>query len=319
MPHPFLRLVHTLERRAKATSFRAHVSLVEEGGRVLVERRVEDHAPLALVVGTGDRIDVAGPSTLLPRHLAVLLIPSPDGVAIRALSLHPERSFTMTAPDGHVVTLGGVEAHGRVSIAFEGLTLSIDAAPLGGLPPVGQSPFGQAPFGQGLLGVPALALPVSDSTVVSMQPPGEQLAFHNRSTTKHVGGALASIGGPDGGGHAVPALVLVDPEPMSAGTLVLRARSAVHRVEPSYQDLTRGLLIGRSRRCVLGRGFDENDGLSRLHGLVMMLYDGVWVFDLASRYGLRDVARPTRVIRASRLDNGAGCLVYGAGHLVFEP
>jgi hypothetical protein len=295
MPHPFLRLVHTLERRAKSSSFRAHVSLVEDGGRVLVERHLEESAPVALVVGTGDRIDLAGPSTLLPRHLAILLIPSPDGVAIRALSLHPEKHFTMTAPDGSVVTLGGVEAHGHITIAFEGLTLSLDAIPSSN------------------------SVPPIESSIVSMQPPGEQLAFHNRSTTKHVGGVVASIGGPDGGGHAVPALVVIDPEPMSAGTLVLRARSAVHRVEPSYADLTRGLLIGRSRRCVLGRGFDENDGLSRLHGLVIMLYDGVWVFDLASRYGLRDVARPTRVIRASRLDNGAGCLVYGAGHLVFEP
>jgi hypothetical protein len=295
MPHPFLRLVHTLERRAKSSSFRAHVSLVEEGGRVLVERHLEESAPVALVVGTGDRIDVAGPSTLLPRHLAILLIPSPDGVAIRAVSLHPEKLFTMLAPDGNLVSLGGVEAHGHITISFDGLTLSLDAIPNSN------------------------SVPPFETAIVSMQAPGEQLAFHNRSTTKQVGGVVASIGGPDGGGHAIPALVVVDPEPMSAGTLVLRARNAVHRVEPSYADLTRGLLIGRSRRCVLGRGFDENDGLSRLHGLVIMLYDGVWVFDLASRYGLRDVARPTRVIRASRLDNGAGCLVYGAGHLVFEP
>jgi hypothetical protein len=73
---------------------------------------------------------------------------------------------------------------------------------------------------------------------------------------------------------------------------------------------------------VLGRGFDENDGLSRVHALVVGLEEagtsGVFAFDLASRYGLRDVSRPSRLVPMARLDDGVGCLVYGAGYLTWE-
>ena len=85
----------------------------------------------------------------------------------------------------------------------------------------------------------------------------------------------------------------------------------------------RGILIGRSRRCTLGRGFNENEGLSRIHALVVALDEpgavGVFAFDLASRYGLRDVSRPSRMVPTARLDDGVGCLVYGAGYLTWEP
>lgn len=294
-PGPLLRLVHSLERRRPGLPFAGRLRLarltpdgsVPDAG-AFQTLELDDTQPRVLVIGAGDRVDLSVAATLLPRHLAVILVPRPDGVEIRVLGLHPGRTMEFAGR-----TCGGVLARDDVTVHFDGFVLETDAHIIRTGPP--PTP------------IPAETFPV-----------GEQLAFFAGAQVRPVGNVVASVGGPGGGGHAIPALVADFSSTEAAGSLVLRSRDGIHRLEPAPTELGRGLLIGRSRRCVLGRGFDENDGLSRLHALVLMLHDGVYAFDLASRYGLRDVARPSRVVLSSRLDNGIGCLVYGAGHLMFE-
>jgi hypothetical protein len=284
---------------------------------IIGSARVESQGPRAVVVGTGDRVDVAvgggaaplpgGMSSqpgdgIMPRHLAIIVVPLPNGTLLRAVSLHPERGFAVLPVDAALPDIDSVEnqetatgsvvAWNALRVAFDGYVLDVVADGAG------------AP------------------DILEVLPLGYQLAFHAGSTVRPVGNSVASIAGPDGGGHAIPALLLPDIPQNERGTLVLRARSGVFRVDVPADDVIRGVLVGRSRRCVLGRGFDENDGLSRVHALVVALDEpgatGVFAFDLASRYGLRDVSRPSRLVPMSRLDDGVGCLVYGAGYLTWE-
>lgn len=314
---PLLRLVHSLERRRAGRPYTLSLKLSRVGastqGDALVplsSSLVEAQGPRTFVVGNGERVDVVGPTGLLPRHLAIVCVPREDGVYLRALSLHPERGLIhlrgrpppppQDGADGALPlpsAMGGVMGFARLDVLFDGFVLEI-AGDLERPPDVPR-------------------LPSEDD--IGLLPRGEQLAFFAGASVRPLGTVVSSVTGPGAGGHAIPALVAapIGPE-VELGSLVLRSRGGIHRVEPSPQDLRRGILVGRSRRCVLGRGFDENDGLSRLHALVMALDDGVYAFDLASRYGLRDVARPNRLVHAARLDDGVGCLVYGAGHLVFE-
>lgn len=317
-PGPLLRLVHSLERRRAGRAFCVDITVRRPAARgpatTIQVSRLVGHGPRAFVVGTGDRADVlvAGGKNIddplasqtsegvLPRHLALVVLPLATGPVVRVVSLHPERGFAVlpldeTPPSADAVerlptSLGGAVVRGAGRLCFEGMLLDFvidDGGP---------------------------------SEVLEVWSAGAQLAFHTPPHMRPVGDVLSSIGGPGGGGHAVPALVHVPLEIDSPlpGALHLRARDGVMRVEVGRSDVERGVLIGRSRRCVLGRGFDENDGLSRVHALVLSFEEGVWAFDLASRYGLRDVSRPGRLLTSGRLDDGIGCLVYGAGYLTWE-
>lgn len=313
-----LRLVHSFERRRIGKPYRVSVRLyrrISPVGRhgappVLISNSTFDAVgPRVFVVGHGPRTDLSGPADLLPRHLALLCMPQADHVRMRLLVLHPERSFSIPCGEDEKdhwpsdelsdrERYGGLESSSPLRVEFERLLLEVD----------GRYP-GQT------------QLPAEATTIYFR--PGEQLAFctsnHTRSLNSEVGSVVASVAGPQGGGHAIPALTLSSAEgaPIS-GVLSLRTRDGLCRADAGLVDLRRGLLIGRSRRCVLGRTFHENDGLSRLHALVTSFDDHVYAFDLASRYGLRDVGRPTQLIHTARLDDGVGCLVYGAGHLIFE-
>ncbi len=289
---------------------------------VVANTRVSGQGPRAVVIGTGDRVDVAvggkgepligGMSSqtgdgILPRHLAILVVPLPNGTLLRAVSLHPERGFAVLPPGQDIPTVDAIERLDTPS----GSVVAWNACRL--------------TFGGLVLDVVVEGAGAPD--VLEVLPVGQQLAFHSGAPLKAVGTAVASIAGPaldgaGGGGHAIPALVHMRDDEPDGGALVLRARSGVVRVDVPVSDLLRGVLVGRSRRCVLGRGFDENDGLSRVHALVVGLDEpgaaGVFAFDLASRYGLRDVSRPSRLVPMARLDDGIGCLVYGAGYLTWE-
>jgi hypothetical protein len=283
----------------------------------------EAAGPRAWVVGTGDRVQMHGSAGLLPRHVVIITVPYPDGVCIRVLCLHPDRGVVHLRRD---LDLGDVDDDDDDDNDTDrddepsGANATM-SAPLGGLVDYGRL---QCLFDGYVLDVSAqLERPSEVVRLPSHEPSllakGEQLAFYSGASVRPIGTVVSSVGGPGGSGHAIPALVTDTGEaPGDPGSLVLRSRGGVHRLEPSARDLRRGLLVGRSRRCQLGRGFDENDGLSRLHALVMLVDDGVYAFDLASRYGLRDVARPNRLVPTARLDDGVGCLVYGAGHLLFE-
>ena len=277
----------------------------------IVQRAIDTTGPRVFVVGTGERADLEAPAGLLPRHVAVLTYPDPAGVRIRIFTLHPDRGI---APfDDEVAYFEGTTSGGTGDVTGDEPRERRTQA--GGIRALGTCSVG---FDGYVLNVSTDGLQSGDEEVEAI-PRGEQLAFYNASFLRPVGNVVSSVTGPGGGGHAIPALVthgLV--ETTQPGSLVLRSRDGVHRVEPVPHELFRGLLIGRSRRCVLGRGFDENDGLSRIHALVLQVGQGVYAFDLASRYGLRDVARPNRLIHTARLDDGIGCLVYGAGHLLFE-
>ncbi len=310
-PGPLLRLVGSLERRRGGRAFQLSLALMRAGSASpLALSRQAAVGPRAYVIGAGERVDLAVPSSgtqpLLPRHLGVIAVPRADGVILRGVSLHPERELQVapvptdregTSSIPEAPAAGGAVARGGLSLLFDGLRLDVRAEL--------ENPTQSG--GDGADGI------------LEIFPVGQQLSFFAGAGMRAMGDVLSSIAGPAGGGHAVPALVLSHEEPPPAGgTLMLRTRLGVHRVEVTDDELRRGLLIGRSRRCVLGRGFDENDGLSRVHALVIALDDGVYALDLASRYGLRDVSRPSRLIPAARLDDGVGCLVYGAGHLTFE-
>lgn len=312
-PGPLLRLVGSLERRRGGRAFQLSLALLRAGSTSpLALSRQAATGPRAYVIGAGERVDLAVPSSgtqpLLPRHLAVIALPRADGVLLRGVSLHPERELQVaplattresstSVPDAPAA--GGAVARGGLSLLFDGLRLDVRAELEA--PPPGSDDG-------------------ASNGILEVYPVGQQLSFFAGAAVRGVGDVVSSVAGPAGGGHAVPALVLSQEEPPPAGgTLMLRTRLGVHRVEVTDDELRRGMLIGRSRRCALGRGFDENDGLSRVHALVIALDDGVYALDLASRYGLRDVSRPSRLIPAARLDDGVGCLVYGAGHLTFEP
>lgn len=308
-PGPLLRLVHSLERRRSGRAFHSSLTLRRpDTASPLASSKRSGNGPRAYVIGAGDRVDVAVPgqdiTAFLPRHLAVALVPRPDGVVIRAVSLHPDRGVHVAPidqpPESAPLGLdddgvGGVLARNAVRVVFDGHTLDIRAA----VDPAQPDP--------------------TPPEIIEVYPLGQQLSFFAGASVKNVGDVVSSVTGPGGGGHAIPALVQnVDAAPALGGTLVLRSRGGLYRAEVTDEELRRGLLIGRSRRCVLGRGFDENDGLSRVHALVLGIDEGVFAFDLASRYGLRDVSRPSRLLPTSRLDDGVGCLVYGAGYLTFE-
>ena len=312
-PGPLLRLVGSLERRRGGRAFQLSLALLRAGATSpMALSRQAASGPRAYVIGAGERVDLAVPSAgntpLMPRHLAVIAVPRADGVLLRGVSLHPERELQVAPmPAGREApaqspgapAAGGAVARGAMSMLFDGLRLDVRAE---------------------LESPPPGAEEGAAAGILEIFPVGQQLAFFAGTGVRAVGDVVASVAGPDGGGHAVPALVLSQEEPPPAGgALLLRTRLGVHRVEVSEDELRRGLLIGRSRRCVLGRGFDENDGLSRVHAMVIALDDGVYALDLASRYGLRDVSRPSRLVPSARLDDGVGCLVYGAGHLTFEP
>ncbi len=325
-PGPLLRLVHSLERRRASRGFSLQIAVRRPGLRgpplVVAASRVEGHGARAIVVGTGERVDVAvggdaaplpgGMSSqagdgLLPRHLAILIVPLPSGTLLRAISLHPERGFAVLPPDGPLPSIdalerldtatGSVVCWNAVRLTFDGLVLDV-VVDGGGAP-----------------------------DVLDVLPVGTQLTFHTGAPLRNVGTAVASIAGPashlggGGGGHAIPALVSVEQDE-NVGSLVLRSRAGIARTDLSAEHILRGVLVGRSRRCLIGRGFDENDGLSRVHALVVALdeagFSGVFAFDLASRYGLRDVSRPSRMVPMARVDDGIGCLVYGAGYLTWE-
>lgn len=326
-PGPLLRLVHSFERRRAGWPFVLRMTLRRGCSQVITSIRQPCLGPRAFVVGAGNRVDLALPeddgNPVMPRHVAVVAVPRADGVSLRAFSLHPDRSLhiherehggrgepaaPLTSDDGAHAPAdamdeddapgrrcgGGVLARGALRLGFDGFTFDVEAS----LDPPGAQEQ------------PAATLQV--------YPPGQQLSFYAGASIRHIGDVVSSVSGP-AGGAAIPALVYsVDEQSALGGTLVLRSRSGVYRAEVSADELARGLLIGRSRRCVLGRGFDENDGLSRVHALVIGLDEGVFAFDLASRYGLRDVSRPNQLARTSRLDDGVGCLVYGAGYLTFE-
>jgi hypothetical protein len=258
--------------------------------------------PRAFVVGSGDRADVPLPISVRGlddpqlRQFVVVCTPRVDGALVRVLSLHPDLGLAIFDEDGASAGLGGyggaLARHG-VRVGFDGGVLEVNAR---------------------LDDEPA-QLP----EVLEVYGLGEQLAFFDGPSVRPVGDAVSSVCGPGGGGHAIPALVMVhNHDEHRAGTLVLRARHGVQRLDVTAEELRRGLLVGRSRRCTLGRGFDENDGLSRVHALVIELDDGVYALDLASRYGLRDVSRPSQLLATARLDDGVGCIVYGAGYLSFE-
>jgi hypothetical protein len=252
---------------------------------------LEGSGPRAFVLG-GERVDVglpAGAPTLV-------VVVDGAGSRFRVMSLHPDSGFSVlphaapTSSTNDLVT-GGISAHRALRLAVRGAV--IDIAMRGS----------------------EHDNPTAD--VLDAHALGEQLGFVVDQPVRSVGGAAASITGPVAGGHAVPALVL--PTDGDGPSLVLRSRAGVRRVFVDEAVLRKGVLIGRSRRCVLGRGFNENDGLSRVHALVAMNKDGaVGAYDLASRYGLRDVQRPARSVPYARLDDGIGCIVYGAGHLTWE-
>lgn len=321
---PLLRLVHSLERRRAARSYLVRLELSRlstlPSGPGLASAELEVSGPHAFLVGSGEQVHLSAPPGLLARHLVVLTVPSHEGVEIRVLSLHAERGMvylrrhaservegdvrslgTEADDDGNAqeagtlsTTVGGIIGFGRVSCVCDDHLLDVQAT---------LERDGAAPT----------------QRTVRVFAKGEQLTFHNATSVRPVGDVVSSVSGPGGHSSAIPALVSAGAlEDASLGNLVLRSRDGVHVITPSTRELARGLLIGRSRRCVLGRGFDENDGLSRLHALAISLGERVYAFDLASRYGLRDVARPTRLIHMARLDDGVGCLVYGAGHLLFE-
>lgn len=308
-PGPLLRLVSSLDRRRGARAFQLALSLRRTGAPApLATARHGAAGPRGFVVGAGERVDLSVPSaeiaSLMPRHLAIVAVPRADGVLLRAVALHPERELGVlplqaepsTAP---LQAAGGAVARGGMRLLFDGLSLDVRAE---------------------LDQPPPDAVEGGACSILEVFPVGQQLSFYAGASVRAVGDVVSSVAGPAGGGHAIPALVVAQEEPPPAGgNLLLRTRLGVHRVEVTDHELHRGLLIGRSRRCVLGRGFDENDGLSRVHALVLALDDGVYAFDLASRYGLRDVSRPSRLMQTARLDDGVGCLVYGAGHLTFEP
>jgi hypothetical protein len=312
-----LRLVHSLDRRNVPT-FRVHLRLSREIEALAVPTPAPSVASAtleiddirAVIIGSGERADLGRRLPhLMARHVAMVTVPHPDHLEMRIVTLHPSRVLTVAIDDvDHILSEEGVEVHedaidvgglvtdSGIAVSFDGFRLEVEVE--------GTGPLEDAP----------------PQGVTRLMRPGDQLAFNDGGPVRLVGDAVTSVVGPTTGGFAIPALVSEIPsgEGGRVEYLALRSRDGVHYAYPSEQQLARGVLLGRSRRCILGRGFDENDGLSRLHALVIRLPAGVFALDVASRYGLRDVAKPARYLPSARIDDNIGCLVYGAGHLLYE-
>lgn len=279
------------------------------------------------VVGSSDRVHLVGPLPLLPRHLAIWVRPLGMGrIFLRAFCLHPE--LTLTTP-ALPTPAGAVSAVDRLSLRFGTLSLHITSIPLAddaNLTLLAHPNEMFAAVTDDKDGKDAHTHDNFDSyaqehtptlSAAHIEPVGSQLAFFPPNKTVQHAEVVSSIAGPARGGHAIPALLSESDDELT-GSLLLHTRSGAHSVDLRFWELQRGVLIGRSRRCMLGRGFDESEGLSRLHAFVALIDGGIYAFDLASRYGLRDVNQPAKLMHAARLDNGRGCIVYGAGHLAWN-
>lgn len=290
MARGLLKLVHSRRSSSQAFSYTVDVRIEMDSGATVVHKQRAESEMRSFVIGATDRADFVVPGGALPRHLALLTVPVAEGVHVRLISLHPERGLSSVTEGFGSAEMGSLSGLHGLDVRFSTYQISVRAFAGAEAAPIGTS-----------------SLPV-----------GEQLAFHRGTAVHPMGDVVSSVSRSGGGSVAVPALVTSTSGYAAGRSLVLYARSGPVHVTPEPEDLRRGMLVGRSRRCALGRGFDENDGLSRVHALIASIGDGVYLFDLASRYGIRDVTRPARLIRTARLDDGAGCLVYGAGHLVCE-
>lgn len=236
---------------------------------------------------------------LMARHLAVLTYPADDHIVIRILALHPNVTFELLDPAPQSVEapaqLGGIQSTGVVRLQSAIFELEVEVNFLHATPKNG------------------------DRQPLVAWEPGQQLAFQEDDDVSFIGTLIDSVTGPGSGGHAIPALSQEGgPERSDLQKLTLRSSKGYRSVYMEPEMLEKGILIGRSRRCKLGRQYSDQDGLSRIHAMVIELEGKIYALDLASKYGLRDVTKPTVKVHAARLDNQIGCLVYGAGHLVIE-
>jgi len=236
---------------------------------------------------------------LLARHLAIITYPTADKIFIRAMALHPNLILENIPLDDDEVPskeIGGMLSSGMLHLQGDSFELEVEVRFLDSFSPNLPEPEDIAYF-----------------------PPGEQLAFHEDNDLAFIGTLVDSVTGPASGGHAIPAL---SQEGIPAGgvstKLTLRSSKGYQTIPIEEGMLEKGVLVGRSRRCRLGRQYSDLDGLSRIHAMVIKIEDTVYAIDLASKYGLRDVTKPTTQLHCVRLDNQIGCLVYGAGHLVME-
>tara|TARA_B100000683_G_scaffold263049_1_gene290886 strand:+ start:718 stop:1647 length:930 start_codon:yes stop_codon:yes gene_type:complete len=238
--------------------------------------------------------------SLLARHLAILTYPIGDKIFIRALALHPSLVLENVSEEGASPELqqpiGGLQSSGSLHLQGESFELEVEVRFLDSFE----------------------SRPPSPEDIVLFEP-GKQLAFHEETDVSFIGTLVDSVTGPGSGGHAIPALSQEEIVSVAgAKKLTLRSSKGYRSVVMEKEMLERGILIGRSRRCQLGRQYSDQDGLSRLHAMVIQIENKIYALDLASKYGLRDVTKPTTQIHCARLDNQIGCLVYGAGHLVVE-
>ncbi|MBX3220738.1 MAG: FHA domain-containing protein [Labilithrix sp.] len=98
--------------------------------------------------------------------------------------------------------------------------------------------------------------------------------------------------------------------PLSSGgvggafEMVLESEHRRAVVRFSERDVGHGILVGRDPRCVdAGLRSVLNDGISRVHALVIRERDGVRLYDVASMNGMTDGARR---VRSMALDDAGG-------------
>jgi hypothetical protein len=254
----------------------------------------------AFVIGNADGAVLGHTlSNLLARHLVILTYPVDKTIFIRVLALHPNIEIYSVTPHSihpQEMALGGVQSSGKLHIATDSFELEIEARFL--------ESFSVRP---------------STQDEHMFYPTGEQLDFNQEEDVTFIGTLIDSITGPGSGGHAIPALSQ-ESEAIVPGKqrLALRSSKGLQSATIENSAIDKGLLVGRSRRCKLGRKYSDQDGLSRIHALVIRLHNRIYAIDLASKYGLRDVTKPTVKLHTVLIDNQIGCLVYGAGHLVVE-
>ncbi len=254
----------------------------------------------AFIIGNADGAILGHTlSNLLARHLVILTYPVGEKIFIKILALHPNIEIYTIKPNPNNLSdmaFGGIQSTGMLHIATDSFELEVEARFLH-----------------------SFSSRTADQDDHSFYAPGEQLEFNNEGDVTCIGTLIDSITGPGSGGHAIPALSQ-ESEAVKTGQLQLALRSSkgLQSIPLDEQALERGLLVGRSRRCQLGRKYSDQDGLSRIHALVIRLHNRIYAIDLASKYGLRDVTKPTVKLHTVLIDNQIGCLVYGAGHLVIE-
>ncbi|MBX3252436.1 MAG: FHA domain-containing protein [Myxococcales bacterium] len=157
-----------------------------------------------------------------------------------------------------------------------------------------------------------VAVPLGEPLAEGLEPPvvrSSEASGYEVDPRAHEGFGRASPRAGTGRITVVPYSVPLSsggPEARAGGAFEMVLESECRRaaVRFSERDVGHGILVGRDPRCVdAGLRSVLNDGISRVHALVIRERDGVRIYDIASTNGMTD---GTHRVRSAALDDAGG-------------